>query len=314
MDGNIEESLALLLEGGAKDEQKVCLPTLEERSGLVAASGRAIYCIEEGREAIPAVKLERYITSLAYSGNTLFAACEDIHRWDTLSEIVDVGRHKVVNRDFRVVNIIPFQDSVAGTTRDGKIIDFGRNKKIAYIAMHKYAPICSDGNSLFHADIEGVVYNTLKNEAIARLQDRIWCLHPHNGDILAGIGRKIVSVKGNAVIHEANARSFGSIAQICTEGDRIFYLTLCDGAVYEAAPQKRLKDFDARCILVDKGKLYAGTQKGEVMIWPLDGPADGRMEVKAVSKTRQFNEPIVSMAMVPMSLWKELAANNGRGI
>ena len=39
------------------------------------------------------------------------------------------------------------------------------------------------------------------------------------------------------------------------------------------------------------------------------------MEVKAVSEIGYgFSKPITAMAMVPMSLWEELAVNNGRGI
>lgn len=313
LNGDTEESLALLLRGEANDELKACVPTEEEeRRGLVAASGSRVYCIEEGRKAIPAVKLGKDITSLVYSSRTLFAACDG---WNFNSgEIVDVSRRKPVAEGVVCYQLIPFQDSIAGVTRDGKIMDFGRGKKIADADYKTFSPLCSDGNSLFHADKQGVVYDTLEHRAIGKLEERAWCLHPHNDDILAGTFGKIVSVKDNRVI--GTIPDFrGPVTEICTEGDRIFYLTMCDGAVQEVTGHKRLLTLYATRILADKGKLYAGRQDGKVMIRPLDGPADGRMEVKAVSEIGYgFSKPITAMAMVPMSLWEELAANNGRGI
>ena len=127
--------------------------------------------------------------------------------------------------------IVPFRGSVAGVARDGKIMDFRKNEAIAYTECGKFSPLCSDGDRLFHADINGNVYDTLEHRAIGKLEERAWCLHPHNDDILAGTFKGVVSVRGNKTIDMPKERN-GCVAQICTEGGRIFYLTLCDGAVY----------------------------------------------------------------------------------
>ena len=98
--------------------------------------------------------------------------------------------------------------------------------------MWKIQPTVQRWRQAFHADINGNVYDTLEHRAIGKLEERAWCLHPHNDDILAGTFKGVVSVRGNKTIDMPKERN-GCVAQICTEGGRIFYLTLCDGAVYE---------------------------------------------------------------------------------
>ena len=77
----------------------------------------------------------------------------------------------------------------------------------------------------------------------------------------------------------------------------------------EATTHQKIIDFDVRCILADKGTLYAGTQHGKVIAMQLDGQDKAVTEIR---KTNSYPEPVTAMAMVPMGLWEQLAGNNGR--